>query len=190
MGHLFREKKDYRACERWFSDSLREKVRLGLETGSTLQQLALVALEVGDLGTSASYSERALMERQKLGDTVAAAGVHQNIGMVFRRMRRFVEAEQHLLAGLRVFEERNDFHHAAHSYAELGLLAKDQRQNLEAGRWLIKALRANQINRDIHRETQLIRDFAEILRLCNEFEMRRLQEEWSASGLTDIRFPS
>ncbi|MEM9920111.1 MAG: sensor histidine kinase [Bacteroidota bacterium] len=89
--------------------------------GNSLNRIGLIHRSKGAYKEALLYFEESKKTRLSIGDTLGAAGVQNNIGVLYRLKGDVKKAYENLLAAARIFEQKKAFKYLANAYENLGI---------------------------------------------------------------------
>jgi two-component system, NarL family, sensor histidine kinase UhpB len=142
IGFMYGLKSDLDKQMEWLIKALRLYDANGDEAGTaqTLNNIATGLNEAGRTAEALPYLKRSITIRERLGNKMNLAIVHNNAAQLYMRLDSLDLAIKHQQAGLRYAEQTGLTGNITHSYITMSLLLNRQRKNAEALEYEKKAI--------------------------------------------------
>ncbi|MEH2047144.1 tetratricopeptide repeat protein [Nostoc sp.] len=131
--------------------------------------LAGVAVGLGDLAAATVAYERALNIREESGDFYKAAGIYLNLSRITQLQKQFQKAIDYSQQALRIYEDAKDLYKTADAYYQMGEIAREQRSYREAIIFSEKALNIYENSGDLHQAAAVYHQLGSIIYLQGQF---------------------
>jgi signal transduction histidine kinase len=155
---------------------------------NTYNNLGMVEESLGNYRSALDFYNRAMEIRTSINDLYGLSTVNSNKGRLFRLMKRFVNAEQYLLEGLRIASEGEFLEQQLVCNRELALLYTDWGKPSQAASYAMEAmelqgllynqqLSARIAELDSQRKTDKLYQEHEILKLENTLQGMKIKRK-------------